>query len=233
MRRYAVVFDIDETLLCSKRRKACAGMRDFDAYDVHSITVENVAFDVLVRPWARRLLYWLSHQAVDIYLLTAGSNEYCQAVMALFNGLATAAGETPPIAGGASSRTSDDPPAPKTFAHVLPAGVPMAHALAIDNDRQAWARSDRAHVLPAVDWHPNRPATHDALIDVWLLLAHALEALDGAGEDAHAGDVVDDLLEDLVKGSIVGSGPSAADRAAVRDLLLAPAICARRPAERS
>lgn len=195
--RLAVVIDIDETLLCSENRRGSNAA--MDGYETHDIDTGVRMVRVALRPWARRLLHHLEAQHMDLYLLTAGSSAYCRSIVELFNRLATDAGCTPPLRGGAAARDDDDKVVDKYFEMVLPDDHPVERALGVDNMRKGWCHKHRDHIVIVPDWIPGRhdAARDDALLGVFERIMEVAYCMDMGAQ--HAGDTLAELYETDIK----------------------------------
>lgn len=211
----SVVLDIDETLVA-----ALEGHPDMplDSLDVKEISLNDGGPDdkmlIALRPWATRFLFHLNDQGFEVYLLTAGSQEYCDAVVTLFNELATQSGQRPVIIAGASCRDAAGRVRPKEFGMVLPPSVLPEYAIGVDNKRLCWRHDTRDQIIITADYLPEwtRGQKESVLMQVLDRLLHISYYFEQhyaeTQEFKRVGDILSLLYENELKQSMINKAAS-------------------------
>ena len=175
--RLGVVLDLDETLVRSVDADSEAARRIQKQVDCGMLERIDTHSGLLTvtRPWARSLLALLAYHELDIYALTAASQDYCDSVVAHFNAGGAA------IRAGVSCRRGACGPVLKCFSQLAKHGLRVERALALDNCPLAWASATRAQVVPVPDFDPSMTegqAAHVLLVAFDMLLNYVNRQLE-------------------------------------------------------
>jgi hypothetical protein len=142
----SIVLDLDETLVAAQEGHPDMPLDKLDVKRLQITPTEHMF--VALRPWAMRFLWHLRDQGFETYVLTAGSQDYCDAVVRSFNSKERL------VLAGATCRDASGVIQSKRFEQVLPPDVAPQYAIAVDNRRGAWAGEYRDQVIVIPEYLP-------------------------------------------------------------------------------
>ncbi|KNC52373.1 uncharacterized protein AMSG_08344 [Thecamonas trahens ATCC 50062] len=160
----SIVLDLDETLVAAQEGHPDMPLEMHDTHQIFLDDDHTEPMTIAVRPWATRFLWYLNEEGFEVYVLTAGSQSYCTAVVELLNSLL----DKPVILAGASCRDQFGRVQAKRFEQVLPPYVLPAFAIGVDNKRAAFHEKYQSQVIVVADYLPSWPhsVAQTVLMDV-------------------------------------------------------------------
>ena len=205
----SIVLDLDETLVAAQEGHPDMPVERLDVHNVYLRGQESDPMLIAIRPWATRFLWYLNEEGFEVYVLTAGSQPYCDAIVELFNTLARESTGKPTILAGKSCRDSYGHVRLKEFEHVLPSNVLPEYAIGVDNKRSAWHPRYQSQVIVTPDYLPSWTKGQAEtilmqILDKALHITYFFERYYNAtGQFQHTGTILSQMYERQIKASMV------------------------------
>ena len=183
---HVVVFDLDETLINSKK--------PFGNGVILPLNLTEIP-ETELRPWAADILRHMAESKMRIFALTAGTQKYAEAVMAAINnyfGFQV-------IEAANSCRNSQNIVMLKSLHQILPDDINSQFAIIVDNRREAWEEMYKSQVVICADYLPGFLMQETVLLQVWTKICQIInlftEFLQTTGKVVHVSTILPILYE--------------------------------------
>jgi len=158
---HVVVFDLDETLINSKK--------PFGNGVILSLNLTEIP-ETELRPWAVDILRHMAESKMRIFALTAGTQKYAEAVMtAINNYFGFQVIET-----ANSCRNTQNVVMLKSLKQILPDDINPQFAIIVDNRREAWEEMYKNQVVICADYLPGFLLQETVLLQVWTKICQVI-----------------------------------------------------------